>query len=135
MRSIPALLALLALPLIAVGCTSTKPPVAKDDPVPVSAYPQVEAIGEANRYVLVAEPVINGGGNVPLSVSVPIRTTTTKDLNVQYKFVFFDAAGNALQPEMTWMPKRLLSRSQAQVSATAIDTTAVDWRLSIRMGR
>jgi uncharacterized protein YcfL len=120
----------------AAGCTSTDPYTAKTDPVPHYAYPQVETIGDANKHVLVSQPVVTGGGHVPLSVSVPIRSNLSgRDLNVQYQFTFFDAVGNVVEPQMTWMPQRLLPRSQVMVRAAAIDTNAVDWRLSIRIGR
>jgi len=81
-------------------------------------------------------PSVTGGGSVPLSVSVPLRTNLkSRDCNIQYKFEFYDADGNLLQPDMAWMPKKLLPQSQERVSATAIDTTAIDWRLRIRDGR
>ena len=127
---------LAVLLIMITGCKAGNTPGVKEDPIPLEAYPHIEAIGDAKKYVMAAQPIVTGGGPTPLSVNVPIRSNQSySDVHVQYKFTFFDIDGNELQPEMSWMPKTLYPRSQTQVSATAIDTTAVDWRLTIRIGR
>lgn len=123
------------------GCASPPPhrppPGSVEDPVPLALYPNINVHRPLTPYILVADPIVERDRAGTLRVDVPIRANTRphEDLNVQYRFQFLDDRGRPLPPEPEWAYVRLDPTIQAFVSANAMDSRAVDWRLEIRPAR
>ncbi len=119
------------------GCrTSTLPPAAQGDEVALANYPRVVVLDGLQPFIAISEPSVTRGSDQPLRVSVPVRAVTQhEELNVQYRFLFFDEHGRVLEPEMVWRYERLPSKAQRFFDAGAMDQRAVDWRLEIRPAR
>ncbi len=128
---------LLGAAVAAGGCrTSTLPPAAQRDPLPSENYPRVVILDGLQRWVVVDAPVVTKSERDPLRVTVPVRAVTqNEELNVQYRFAFFDADGRPLEPEPSWRYERLPSKAQRHIEANALDQRAVDWRVDIRPAR
>ncbi len=123
--------------LLAGGCrTSTLPPGAQRDPLPRENYPRVVVLDDLQRWVVVDAPIVTKSERDPLRVTVPVRAVTDhEELNVQYRFAFFDADGRPMDPEPSWRYERLPSKAQRMIEANALDQRAVDWRVDIRPAR
>lgn len=119
------------------GCqTSTLPPAAQRDPVGSENYPRVVILDGLQRWVVVDAPVVTKSERDPLRVTVPVRAVTRREeLNVQYRFAFFDADGRPIEPSPAWRYERLPSKAQRFLEANALDQRAVDWRVDIRPAR
>lgn len=70
-----------------------------------------------------------------LHVVQPVRAAANEELFIEYRFVFFDAEGNVLKPEMGWRYKRLEQRVPDVISATSVSAEADDYRLLVRWAR
>jgi len=138
------LLPILALGLLASlgGCnrdTVKAPFTPGPDQLPKSQYPNVTIEAALSSWVVLADPVVapapNGG---PLTVSVPIRLTSTRPdqfARIQYRFIFLDASGVPLRTQSDWRFVRLEPRNQVFLTGNATDTTATGWRCEIQSGR
>lgn len=117
------------------GCDTIRAPgSATPDPLPNVAYPQIEAAEGLSEFLSYGEVKITG--RTPLSVQVPIRARTeSEDLRVQYRFLFLDDHGVALNPDAAWTYEKMASRRQTFWSGTAMTNRATDWRLQIRPTR
>ncbi len=122
--------------LLLVGCQGSMPPDAgQPDPLSADAYPQITALEGLGKYLAFAPPSVKAGGGRPMSVSVPVRARTDKELNTQYRFEFFDQDGRPIEPVMGWRYLRLPARVQHFMQGAVLDDTAVDWRLQVRPAR
>lgn len=121
---------------VLAGCDTTKAPgEAQADPLLRAMYPKVAALEGLEDYLVFSEPSVELGSGRPLSVSVPIRARTDEQLNIQYRFEFFDRDGRPVQPAMDWRYLLLPGRAQRFLQGAALDTSAVDWRLEVRPAR
>ncbi|MBX3382918.1 MAG: YcfL family protein [Phycisphaeraceae bacterium] len=124
--------------LTAAGCDTTRAPFTPaPDQVAKNEYPRVVLEQPLSGWVVVSEPVVRSGPG-PLSVSVPIRLTSTRPdqfSRVQYRFIFLDSAGVPLRSQSDWRYMRLEPRNQVFLQGNAMDDTAADWRCEIRSAR
>jgi len=104
------------------------------DPISHRAYPQQVALEGLESYVVSGESTVQASQDQPLSVEVPLRAVSNKELSVQYRFLFFDKDRRLLKPQMQWR-YTTLTRAQQFVRGSALDTRAVDWRLEVRPAR
>src|SRR5699024_4890731 len=107
-------------------------PAALPDNVSAAAYPKIEARGDLEKKIYYSKPVVEHPANGPLRVSVGVRSTRQDPIEAQFRFVFFNQTGRALTPAMDWRYIKLPARSQVFLQASALNKTAVDWRLQIR---
>lgn len=123
-------LAPLAMPLVA--CDTVKAPgAAKPDPLPSAAYPQIVAAEGLSGFIAYDAPKVSV--TKPMEVTVPVRALTdNQDVNIQYRFSFFDQNGVPLNENPDWRYLKLPSRNQRFLSGFAREQSAVDWRLEIR---
>ena len=73
-----------------------------------------------------------------LAVWVPIRLTSKSPQDyarVRYRFIFLDASGVPLRSQSDWRFQRLEPRAEVMLHASALDTTATDWRCEIQSAR
>ncbi len=122
-----------SLPL--TGCDTVRAPgSATPDPLPNVAYPKIEAAEGLGEYLSYGDVKVTS--QKPLTVQVPIRPRTeSEDLRVQYRFIFLDQFGVALNPDAAWTWRKLASRRQDFLSGNAMTSKATDWRLEIRPSR
>ncbi len=127
------LIAPLALPLGA--CDAVKAPgAAKPDPLPSAAYPQIVAAEGLSDYIVYDTPKVST--TKPMEVTVPVRgLTDNQEVNLQYRFSFFDQNGVPLNENPDWRFIKLPSRNQRFLNGFAREQSAVDWRLEIRPAR
>lgn len=123
---------LLATPILLGACDPVKAPgAAKADPLPSAAYPQIVAAEGLSGYIAYDAPKVSA--TKPMEVTVPVRALTdNQDLNIQYRFSFFDQNGVPLNENPDWRFLKLPSRNQRFLSGFAREQSAVDWRLEIR---
>ena len=123
------------------GCTDPikAPMTGTEDFVTYEAYPQVFVEKELSKYINVtgAEEFDRSqlGEDQPMSVTIPVRSLGDKDINLQYKYTFFDNQGRPIKPQMAWRYILVMPRNQVFLQGRAIDTVAADWRLDIRRAR
>ena len=130
------LLSLIAISMFAaVGC-STAPPAGVGDEVNVGEYPKIVAAEGLHKGVVFSQPVVERPTELrPMRVSVPVRATTNYPLNVQYRFTFFDIEGREMRNNQGWRFMNLPSKVGMTMDGVALDTSAVDWRLTVRPAR
>lgn len=125
-------LAALVLASVLVGCGGPITP----KPDTTNEYPRV-ALNDADlrNALRMNEARVNRTDQDLLQVVQPIRVTRDRPLLIEYRFVFFDAAGNVLRPKMSWRYKRLEKKVPDVLSATSTSAQADDYRLLVRWAR
>lgn len=133
------LCAFVLLPAICGGCRNDPnvgPPGVRGDPLPEGAYPKNVAIEGLGEGIVAGRGIVQPGtADTPLRVTVPVRSISSKPLNVQYRFEFFDAQGRTLRSSPGWHFVHIDPRTEVQLDAAALETSAVDWRLTLRPAR
>ena len=130
----------LALVTLAAGCQRDvvkPPPTGRADLLPASRYPNIVATDGLQPALVFGEAKVDPGTDqMPMSVTVPVRSLEDEHpVNVQYKFEFFDAEGEPLESNRGWRFMNLTPRLQKFMRATALETKAADWRLTVRSAR
>ena len=124
--------------LVLTGCDEVKGPRGlESDKVAPGHYPRNVAVDPFLNDGLVCGQTIvkEGTKDQPMSVAQAVRNTIVdRSLNVQYQFVFFDSTGKQLEGS-GWKFVTLESRVERQLQGAALDTNAVDWRLTIRSAK
>ncbi len=136
-RSAVGLMALLAM-VVLVGCNRPiprKPGAVHGDPVAIENYPNVVAEGGLDDWLVISRATVRARDDQPMSVSVPVRNGSDRQINVQYRFEFFEADGRPLDTTARWRYMLMPSATQVFLEGAALDTSAVDWRLIIRPAR
>ncbi len=127
--------------VVASACDSTPNPggpgSAQVDPLPGEQYPKIEAAEGLSRYLAFSGlKEYHATDTKPMWLTVAVRAMTQhQELNIQYRFFFFDKDNVPLKTEPDWQFARLPSRSQVFLQGHAMDRNAVDWRLQIRPAR
>jgi uncharacterized protein YcfL len=125
---------LLAVTLLA-GCDTVKAPYAiASDQVPPGQYPRnVSVSGDLSSALVAGQTIVHDASkDQPMSISQPMRNVRDSDLKVQYQFVFLDSSGQPVSGSGGWTYLTLEPRVQRFLQGAALDTSAVDWRLTIR---
>jgi uncharacterized protein YcfL len=121
--------------LVLAGCDDVHAPHAiPSDKFPAGAYPKNVAVEWTLKDALVAGQTIvkDGTKDQPLSVSQPMRNIRDYAIEVQYQFTFLDSTGRPIQPDGGWRNITLEGRVERFLEGAALDTNAVDWRLTVR---
>ena len=105
------------------------------DPLSADAYPQIVVTDKISDYMGFHKAVVNVEPGKPMSVVVPARLLKEYAVNAQYRFTFFDKAGNPLEPQMDFQYIRMPARVRVYMKGAALDTTAVEWELTVRSAR
>ncbi len=134
----PFLAAVASLVALA-GCAADQhrraPAPAVIDPVHASEYPQIIVHEELRNWIAAQRPVVTRGD--VMRVMVPVRLLSNQGQNafVQYRFVFTDERGTPLRTQSDWKFINLEPRIPVELTGTALDSTAAEWRLEIRPAR
>lgn len=128
-------LALLLAALSMTAC-SYAPGEAKTDPVSELDYPQVAALEDLRGKLKLSEaPVVSRSDAGPITVTAAVRLASDKERPAQYRFFFFDEAGQPLDSNPGWAPIVLPARAKVYVTGTSLEAEAVDWSLEVRPER
>jgi len=76
--------------------------------------------------------VNDGTKDQPMSVVQPVRNIKAFTLQIQYQFTFLDSQGRPTEGGGGWKYLTLEPRVERFLEGVALDTNAVDWRLTIR---
>lgn len=121
------------LSLLIVGCTA--PPRVDADPDQAGGYPHIVAQDDLNDFLTYGPVVVKHPNDQAMQISVTIRSLEDDRQRIQYRFTFFDKAGQPLTPQMDWRQTVLPGKIRRFLSATSLNAQAVDWRLEIRVAR
>jgi len=139
-------LSLIAMAALGACNTAEKPPHgAKNDPVATTTtladqrggrmeYPQVEVEPGLRNWIAAAEPVVQNGEVMQVTVPIRLLSDSEQFARIQYQFMFFDASGAPLKVQPDWMYLRLEPRRQEFVRGVSMDRAA-SWRLRIQSNR
>lgn len=138
----PTILAVMApaAGLLLGACASDPakhPGSAQVDPLPGDQYPKIAALEGLSKWISVSGfDVEPAAPTRPIQITTAVRAMTDgPELNVQYRYVYFDNRSSPINPNPDWQYVRLPSRAQVFLRGSAMDTSAVDWRLEIRPAR
>ena len=133
-RSIRLGLALI-LPALAMlpaaGCNSRArgPIEPREDTRP---WPQIMLSDrDLARQVVVRQPVVERDPAGLLFVTVPVRSTTRKDLTIEYRSTFYDRNHTPIF-QSTWFPKTLTPYTQDTIQVSSTSNRAGDFQIDIR---
>lgn len=134
---IAAALLLVLLPVLASGCHSTAPGAGRPDPYQAPFNdPQITVIPQELRPWLGFQPArVEDDGAKPMQVQVPMRNMTERQYLLEYRVLFFDSAGMQLDPTMSWRFLPLDPKQNVRLSARALSTDAVDYKVEVRWAR
>lgn len=131
------LMTMMGLAMIA-GCDEVHAPRAIGaDKLAPGQYPRNVAVDEHLNEALVAGATIvnDGSKDQPMSVSQPVRNIKDFPLNIQYQFTFLDTSGKPIEGGGGWRYVTLEPRVERFLQGAALDTSAVDWRLTVRAAK
>src|SRR5690606_3197808 len=89
--SLRAMILSTVLLFAATACRQDRimaPDAGRADPTMLENYPQIVVLDDLGDYVVFAAPNVRAGDQ-PMSVSVPIRLQSDREVNLQYRFEFF----------------------------------------------
>jgi hypothetical protein len=120
---------------IAAGCESTNPPGRPIvDRLPPEQYPKVALEVPLDKQIAIS--AVNVVPDPVLDVAVTARQITNLSvLNCEYRVIFFDAQGRRLDANPDWRLIRMPQNIKVELRATALDKTAKDWEMQVRLAR
>jgi hypothetical protein len=121
-----------------VGCqTDISPSPGMGDPVPAPVNdPVITILAPELRPWLGFHPaiIVNDGHN-PMTVETPMRNMTVNRYFVDYRFLFYNAAGQELTPAMGWQMVALEPKQLVRLKGKALSTEADSYRLEIKWAK
>jgi hypothetical protein len=136
-RTVLGMIAAVALSA-AVGCqTDISPSPGMGDPVPAPVNdPVITILAPELRPWLGFHPaIIVNDGHKPMSVETPMRNMTVNRYFVDYRFLFYNAAGQELTPAMGWQMVALEPKQLVRLKGKALSTEADSYRLEIKWAK
>ena len=132
-------LVVLAALVSAAGCNDSVKaprPIGVDRLGP-GQYPRNVAVEKNLDKGLVAGPTIvnESTPDRPMRVTQPVRNVADYPLRIQYQFSFLGSDGRPVRGSDGWRFIELEPRVERFLEASATDTNAVDWRLTVRAAR
>ena len=129
--------ALLALALVAptlaalAGCTPrVRGPIEPREDL--SPWPQIMlADRDLARRIAVRQPVVERDPAGLLFVTVPVRSTTQRQMTIEYRSTFYDRNHTPIF-QSAWFPKTLTPFTQDTISANSTSNRAEDFQIDIR---
>lgn len=132
-------------PLLATACAAALLSACATDPAPSPGAPD-PSLPNNNPQISVLDPNLQRGigfgqtvvipsGATPMKVQVEMRNLSNYEYLVDYRYLFYDAQGIQLEPAMSWRQVSLLPKQLQMISANALDTKAVNWRLEVKWAR
>ncbi|QQE12925.1 DUF1425 domain-containing protein [Planctomycetota bacterium] len=117
--------------LLFTAC-NTAPKGATVDQLSEQSYPKIALIGNFPAKVVYGMPSEQSSMTQPLKVAVPVRLLADKFMAVKYRFIFLEANGMPIKPQMDWRERTLQPKINTYLEASALSTKAHDWKLEIK---
>ena len=121
---------------VALGCSGcdalTNLTKAKSGSLTHTSYPQITTFEGLEGQLLFGPPIVKRGTYQPIHVAIPVRAAHDQPQRVQYRFEYFNSSGRPLRPSMDWRYLLLPVGGERIMDGSALNTTAVDWRLEVR---
>jgi len=114
------------------GCAGpTPPPGAMVDMVALNNYPQITVMDNLQPWLVVnrVQPQEVDG---LLNIDVDMRWTGTRYVYLEYRFIFFDEQGRALNTDPAWRTGQAAPGTVEYLQGRANNEAADTWRLEIR---
>jgi len=121
----------VALTFPLAGCQQPIPgPIEpREDP---AGWPQIQiADRDLRNRIVVRRPQIMQDEAGLMFVTVPVRSTTERQLTIEYRATFFDRNHEVIQ-ETTWFPKTLPPFTQETLTLNSTSPRADDFQFDIR---
>jgi len=118
----------------AAGCQTSGPIGGTQDEVERDPHVTFASKTLAKATELKQAKVSRTAGGL-LAVTQPIRAESDDALEIEYRFVWRDAQGRVVPPQMTWRHKRLESYVLEFIEGNAVSENAVDWMLELRWAK
>ena len=126
------LTAIVLLPLAGCAPRVRGPIEPREDTNP---WPQINLDDrDLARRVVVRQPTVERDAAGLLYVTVPIRSTTQKQLRIEYRSTFYDRNHIPIF-QSTWFPKILTPFTQDTIGAHSTTNRAEDFQIDIREGK
>lgn len=118
------------------GCQSTAPHAGQADLLSTEQYPRIVVARDLHKVLVFSDPIIEvPSESSPMKVTVPVRTKSNRGgAFVQYQYAFIDAHGRTLSSS-GWRFQRLPPQWRRDLTAAALNTDAVDFRLEVIAAR
>lgn len=124
---------------ILVGCQqpdmSPSPGLGDPYPPPIN-NPDISVLDRGLQQWLAFQPAVRiRDSRTPLTVQVPVRNMADRAYLIEYRYLFYDANGLEQTPVMGWKFAKLEPKQVVNLSANAMDTSAVTYRLEVKWSR
>ena len=98
----------------------------------LSPWPQIMlAERDLARRIAVRQPVVERDPAGLLFVTVPIRSTTQRQMTIEYRSTFYDRNHTPIF-QSTWFPRTLTAFTQDTIQANSTSNRADDFQIDIR---
>ena len=126
-----------ALPALTACKTDTSPSSGVGDPYPAPGNdPQISVLSPELRPWLGFQPaVIERDGKRPMTVEVPVRNSTAKAYNIEYRFLFYNNSGVEVTPTMGWTFARFEPKQIVRLKGKALSLDAQNYRLEVKWSK
>jgi len=116
-----------------VGCANkpTPPPGAMVDMVALDNYPQITVMDNLQPWLVVNRVQQNDESGL-LGIDVDMRWTGQRYVYFEYRFIFFDDRGRALDTDPAWRTGESAPGTVEYLQGRANNESADTWRLEIR---
>jgi len=132
--SATTVLELLVL-VVLVGCQPhIAPPAGLGDPWPAPANdPQITVLAPELLQWLRFHPArIRQDVDTPMQVEVPVRNLAERQYLIDYRIRFYDDNDLELPPTMGWRFQAIDAKQTARLTAGAMSSEAVNYRLEVK---
>ncbi len=127
-----------AIAIGGTGCQADRSPGAgMADPYPAQINdPRITVLAPDLRgWIGFQEFRVAQDEDKPLSVNVPVRNMTERQYLIDYRFLFYDEDGMQISPVMGWQMVAMEPKQNVRLEGSALDRSAVDFRLEVRWAR
>ena len=128
---LPARFILPALTLFSLaGCTRVRGPIEpREDTHP---WPQIMLSDrDLARRIAVRQPVVERDPAGLLYITVPIRSTTERDMTIEYRSTFYDRNHTPIF-QSAWFSKTMTPLTQDTIQANSTNNRVEDFQIDIR---
>jgi len=112
------------------GCTPVRAPITpREDP---ADWPQIQiADRELQRRIAVRRPIVERDPAGLLFITVPVRSTTERQMTIEYRSTFYDRNGVPIF-QSTWFPVVMTPFTQQTFRINSTNDRAEDFQIDIR---
>jgi uncharacterized protein YcfL len=136
-RTFPTTILSVATLLLVTACNDVRPP--SRGRADVTDHRRVffsqADLPELNDKTAVLSDNVTRDQYGQLSVTVPVRSTSSKPIDVEYQYEFFDGSGKRIEGPLGWTRLTLEPGSPGTIQFVSTVQNAQDYRVTIRRQR